>query len=192
MSFSKYGGLFMEKLKLVDKLKNKANISYEEAKDALEKSNWDMLEAMLYLEAHGKVQKPSLSIFYTNESKESYNENGEEVNLKKDTNENNFENKNSFEGVFEAICKAIDTCNNIFIEIIRNSRVILKIPFTVLIVLLFFAFWIVIPLMIIGLFFNMEFLVSSKKIDVDKINKVFKETSKVVKDVKGKFTNHMH
>lgn len=73
----------MEKLKLVDKLKNKANISYEEAKDALEKSNWDMLEAMLYLEAHGKVQKPSLSIFYTNESKESYNENGEEVNLKK-------------------------------------------------------------------------------------------------------------
>lgn len=182
----------MEKLKLVDKLKNKANISYEEAKDALEKSNWDMLEAMLYLEAHGKVQKPSLSIFYTNESKESYNENGEEVNLKKDTNENNFENKNSFEGVFEAICKAIDTCNNIFIEIIRNSRVILKISFTVLIVLLFFAFWIVIPLMIIGLFFNMEFLVSSKKIDVDKINKVFKETSKVVKDVKDKFTNHMH
>lgn len=182
----------MEKLKLVDKLKNKANISYEEAKDVLEKSNWDMLEAMLYLEAHGKVQKHSISIFYTNESKESYNENGEEVNLKKDTNENNFENKNSFEGVFEAICKAIDTCNNIFIEIIRNSRVILKIPFTVLIVLLFFAFWIVIPLMIIGLFFNMEFLVSSKKIDVDKINKVFKETSKVVKDVKGKFTNHMH
>ncbi|WFE18654.1 ubiquitin [Clostridium perfringens] len=182
----------MEKLKLVDKLKNKANISYEEAKDVLEKSNWDMLEAMLYLEAHGKVQKPSISIFYTNESKESYNENGEEVNLKEDTNENNFENKNSFEGVFEAICKAIDTCNNIFIEIIRNSRVILKIPFTVLIVLLFFAFWIVIPLMIIGLFFNMEFLVSSKKIDVDKINKVFKETSKVVKDVKGKFTNHMH
>ncbi len=182
----------MEKLKLVDKLKNKANISYEEAKDVLEKSNWDMLEAMLYLEAHGKVKKPSISIFYTNESKESYNENGEEVNLKKDTNENNFENKNGFEGVFEAICKAIDTCNNIFIEIIRNSRVILKIPFTVLIVLLFFAFWIVIPLMIIGLFFNMEFLVSSKKIDVDKINKVFKETSKVVKDVKDKFTNHMH
>ena len=69
---------------------------------------------------------------------------------------------------------------------------ILKIPFTVLIVLLFFAFWIVIPLMIIGLLFNMEFLVSSKKIDVDKINKVFKETSKVVNDVKGKFTNHMH
>ncbi|MDK0709502.1 ubiquitin [Clostridium perfringens] len=182
----------MEKLKLVDKLKNKANISYEEAKDALEKSNWDILESMLYLEAQGKVEKPSLSIFYTNESKESYNENGEEVNLKEDTNEKNFESKNGFEGVFEAICKAIDTCNNIFIEIIRNSRVILKIPFTVLIVLLFFAFWIVIPLMIIGLFFNMEFLVSSQKIDVDKINKVFNETSKVVKDVKGKFTNHIH
>ena len=30
----------MEKLELVDKLKDKTNISYEEAKMALENSNW--------------------------------------------------------------------------------------------------------------------------------------------------------
>lgn len=182
----------MEKLKLVDKLKEKANISYEEAKKALENSNWDMLDAMLYLEKHGKVKKPSVSIFYTNESKESYAEHGGVVNLKEDKNENNSESKNSFEGIFEAICKAIDTCNNIFIEIIRSNKVLLKIPFTVLILLLFFAFWMIIPLMLVGLFFDVEFLVSSKKVNVDKINKVFNEISKAVKDIKGKFTDHTH
>ena len=182
----------MEKLKLVDKLRDKANISYEEAKKALENSNWDMLDAMLYLEKHGKVKKPSVSIFYTNGSKESYTEHGEVVNLKEDKKKNNSESKNNFEGIFEAICKVIDTCNNIFIEIIKSNKVLLKIPFTVLILLLFFAFWMIIPLMIVGLFFDVEFLVSSKNVNVDKINKVFNEISKVVKDIKRKFTDHTH
>ena len=62
----------MESHKLVDKLKNETNISYEEAKIALEKSNWDILDAFVYLEEKGKVQKPSVSIFYTNEYKENY------------------------------------------------------------------------------------------------------------------------
>lgn len=190
--FSKYGGLFMEKLKLVDKLKDKANISYEEAKNALENSNWDMLDAMLYLEEHGRVKKPSVSIFYTNESKESYTSQGEVANIREDKEGNNFKSKNNFEGIFEAICKAIDTLNNIFVEIRRSNKVILKIPLTVWILLLFFAFWIVIPLIIVGLFFDVEFLVSSKKVNVDKINKVFNEISKMVKDIKRKFTDHIH
>lgn len=190
--FSKYGGLFMEKLKLIDKLKEKANISYEEAKNTLENSNWDMLDAVLYLEEHGRVKKPSVSIFYTNESKESYTSQGEVANIREDKEGNNFKSKNNFEGIFEAICKAIDTLNNIFVEIKRSNRVLLKIPLTVLILLLFFAFWIVIPLIIVGLFFDVEFLVSSKKVNVDKINKVFNEVSKAVKDIKDKFTDHMH
>lgn len=182
----------MEKRKLVDKLKEKANISYEEAKNALENSNWDMLDAMLYLEEHGRVKKPSVSIFYTNESKESYTSQGEVANIREDKEGNNFKSKNNFEGIFEAICKAIDTLNNIFVEIRRSGRVLLNIPLTVLILLLFFAFWIVIPLIIVGLFFDVEFLVSSKKVNVDKINKVFNEISKMVKDIKRKFTDHIH
>lgn len=62
----------MEDYKLVEKLKNEANISYEEAKIALERSNWDILDAFVYLEEKGKVQKPSVSIFYTNEYKENH------------------------------------------------------------------------------------------------------------------------
>ena len=180
----------MEKLKLVDKLRDKTNISYEEAKSALENNNWDILDAMLYLEENGRVEKPSVSIFYTNEYKESYTSQGEIGNISENRDNNYSKSKNNFEGIFEAICKAIDTCNNIFVEIRRRGIVLLKIPLTVLILLLFFTFWIIIPLMIVGLFFEIEFLVSSKSINtdkVDKVNEVFSEISKNVQIIKDKF-----
>lgn len=177
----------MEKVKLVDTLRDKTNISYEEAKSALENNNWDILDAMLYLEEHGRVKKPSISIFYTNEYKESYINQKEVVNIKEDRDNNNYKSRNNFGGIFEAICKAIDTCNNIFVEIRRRGRVLLKLPLTVLILLLFFAFWIIIPLMTVGLFFDIEFLVLAKSVNTDKVNKVFSEISKNVHNIKEKF-----
>lgn len=174
----------MEKLKLIDRLKNETNISYEEAKQVLEKTNWNLLDAMLFLEEMGKVKKPSNSIFYTNENKENYNYG--DVIVHKD--ENNYYNKgkkgNQFGGVFEAICRAIDTCNNIFLHIKRENREVLRIPSTVLILLLIFAFWMVIPLFIVGLFFDMEFSISGNKEIANKINNIFKVISANVKIIK--------
>ena len=90
----------MEDYKLVEKLKNEANISYEEAKSALEKSNWDILDAFVYLEEMGKVQKPSVNIFYTNEYKENH-KNGVIINNKdQGNNYNNSKKDNTFEGIF--------------------------------------------------------------------------------------------
>ena len=174
----------MENLKLVDKLKNKTNISYEEAKTVLEKSNWDILDAMLYLEEKGKVPKPSVSTFYTNEYKESYKY-IEIINNKDQKNKyNNGKKGNNFEGFFEVVCKVIDTYNNIFFEIKRENIAFLKIPITVMILLLIFAFWIVIPLAIVGLFFDIEFSLSGNKVETSKINNIFKMISANIKKVK--------
>ena len=101
----------MENLKLVDKLKNKTNISYEEAKTVLEKSNWDILDAMLYLEEKGKVPKPSISTFYTNEYKESYkyieviNNKDQKNNYNNTKKGNNFEGFFAIRGIFQLILK---------------------------------------------------------------------------------------
>lgn len=40
----------MDNFEKVEKLREKANVSYEEAKQALENCNWDILDAMIYLE----------------------------------------------------------------------------------------------------------------------------------------------
>lgn len=180
----------MDKLKLVDRLREKANISYEEAKIALENSNWDILEAMLYLEKHGKVNRPSVSIFYSNEYRESYTEHEEAHNNDDNINSDNSKSKDNFEGIFEAICKVIDTGNNIFLQVKKSNRVLVKIPLTVVVVLLFFAFWVIIPLIIVALFFDIEISLSSKRFDTDKIDKVneaFRYLLKVAQDIKKKF-----
>jgi len=176
----------MENHKLVDKLKNETNISYEEAKIVLERSNWDILDAFVYLEENGKIQKPSVSIFYTNEYKENYKYS--QVTIKKDQ-ENNYKNakkNNTFEGIFVAVCKMIDTCNNISFEIKKENKVFLRIPVTVIIVLLIFAFWIVIPLYIVGLFFDIEFSLSGKRVEINKINHVLKAISANIKKIKDR------
>ena len=45
----------MTNLEMVETLREKANVSYEEAKTALEASNWDLLDAILLLESEGKI-----------------------------------------------------------------------------------------------------------------------------------------
>ena len=58
-----------------------------------------------------------------------------------------------------------------------------------IILLLIFAFWFIIPLMIIGLFFEIEFSISSKRFSsdkIDRINKIFKELSIGAQDIVDK------
>ncbi|GIM28775.1 hypothetical protein CPJCM30710_14410 [Clostridium polyendosporum] len=43
-------------LELIDELRKRANVSYEEAKAALEKCNGNILEALVYLEKQNKVK----------------------------------------------------------------------------------------------------------------------------------------
>lgn len=172
----------MDKLKLIDKLREKTNVSYEEAKIALENSGWDILDALLYLEEKGRVKRPSVNIFYTNETR--YSEKKEE---NKKNKENRYESNNNFQGVFEAICKYIDTCNNILLQIKKKDRIFLKIPLTVIIILLFFAFWMIIPLTIALLFLDIELYIYSKTINTDKANRILKNISDNVKIIKEKF-----
>lgn len=174
----------MNKLKLVEKLQTKTNISYEEAKSILEKNNWNILDSMLYLEEHGKVEKPSVSIFYTNGEKAN--------NDREDRGSNDYESKNNFEGIFESVCKFIDKCNNIFLEIKRRDKLLLKMPLTVVIVLLFFGFWMIIPLMILGLFFDIEFSLSPKMVNTNKVNKVLHDISENVQNIKMKFKKELN
>lgn len=51
----------------VEKLQERANVSYEEAKDALEKCEGDILEALIMLEKDGKTAKPGAGSYSTNQ-----------------------------------------------------------------------------------------------------------------------------
>ena len=48
-------------IELIDELRRRANVSYENAKEALEKSNGDLVEALIYLESHDKIKSEGTS-----------------------------------------------------------------------------------------------------------------------------------
>ncbi|MEN6389200.1 MAG: DUF4342 domain-containing protein [Syntrophomonas sp.] len=45
-------------LELIEMLRERANVSYEEAKEALEKCNGDIVDALIYLEKQDKIKPP--------------------------------------------------------------------------------------------------------------------------------------
>lgn len=49
----------MEKFNKAETLRQKANVTYEEAKAALEQNDWDLMEAMIHLERTGAAQNGS-------------------------------------------------------------------------------------------------------------------------------------
>ena len=55
----------MEFFEKVEALREKANVSYEVAKEAMEACNYDMLDAMIYLEKQGKVNSGSTASYTT-------------------------------------------------------------------------------------------------------------------------------
>ena len=170
----------MKKIDMVEKLKNKFNISYEEAKFALETTNWNMLDAVVYLEDLGRIKKPLISTYFTNEHKETPKEALIEVKEYKSKKKDNI-----FENFFESICQIIDKGNNIFFIIRRKERTLVRLPITVMILLLLFAFWVIIPLFIIGLFFEMEYSLSGYNMENSDINKLFNSLSHFANNIKN-------
>ena len=55
----------MEMMEKVERLREKANVTYEEAKAALEETGGDLLDAIVLLERQGKVKEPAQSTFST-------------------------------------------------------------------------------------------------------------------------------
>lgn len=71
----------MINLSLIDKLQKQANVSFEDAREALEMTEWDVLDAYVWLQARGKIDSlPTESEPKENEKKE------EEKNMESNQN----------------------------------------------------------------------------------------------------------
>lgn len=161
----------MDKEKAIERLMSKTNLSYDLNKKALEEAEWDILDAMLILEEREEITKPETTVYYTNRTYEQKAANEIiRVQYKK-------EEKKSF---LEIICGLIDTLNNIFFKIVRNDQVLIKLPLTVVILLLFFTFWISVPLFIIGFFYDVEYSFVGRGAENKKINDFLRKVSREI------------
>lgn len=172
----------MDHFEKVEKLREHANVSYEEAKQALENSNWDMLDAMIFLEQSGKVHGPEQS---------SYTTQAEKVKIDIDEKECKSSFSDNLRRFGNWCLKLIEKGNNNSFCVERGNREIFRVPITLLVVLLVFAFWVVVPLLVVGLFFNMRYQFAGpdvRSVDID-INRAMDGAAEAAESIKNEFSS---
>ncbi len=136
----------MDHYEMVEKLRAKANVSYEEAKAALEASDWDMLDALVLLESEGKVKDAEKAPEFTTQEKKTE---------KAPVNENNM--KDGMHRLWELIKKLFQKGNANQFVITRNGQEMLSMPITVLVLLVLVLWPASMLVLFIALFFGARY-----------------------------------
>jgi len=150
----------MTTLEQVEKLRTMANVSYDEAKAALDAANGDLLEAIIYLEKQGKVTAPTGGGYYSSgKTADAYAGANKETCWEKQTkNCHGGETFISLMKKFGRFClKMIRKGNVNSFEVLKGEESKASAPVTAFVLLLIFIPWITIPLLIIGLFFGFRY-----------------------------------
>lgn len=178
----------MATLEQVEKLRARANVSYDEAKAALDATNGDLLEALIYLEKQGKVKAPQGNGYYSNEAAEPQDAAGQDRGAYRQA-----ERGSSFGDLlkrFGSFClRLLRKGNTNTFEVMKGDESKASIPVTVLVLLLVFAFWVTLPLMVIGLFFGLRYRFQGPDLGRESVNRAMDGVANAADDLKRSVTN---
>ena len=163
----------MDNFEKVEKIAERAHVSFEEAKAALEASNWDMLDAMIYLEKQGKAAG-SGSTYSTTYESNAYS--GEQNTRSTRTNTKTFGEK------VKDLLKKSD--ENHFRITRKNGEKLIEVPIWLAIIIVLALHGFALVLFIIGLFCGCGYsFVGPAKMDgANKVMNTFEETTESIKD----------
>ena len=171
----------MEQLEKVEKLRQRANVSYEEAKMALEQSNWDLLDAMVYLEQMGKVDAPNNSSYST-----SYEEQTQYVSVPDTIYYQNTSGEEFFSKMKRIMKKLWKKSKENFFCIHHKGEEVIKMRLWGLALTLLLAWHFAIPAMVISLFFGCHYSFCGKA-DLSGMNDVMNKAGAFAEKVKDEY-----
>lgn len=195
----------MTNLEKVEKLREKANVTYEDAKAALEATDWDMLDAILKLEKEGKIREQASA----SEGFEFNTDSTEDVNAAE--TQQGFQNADTPQQIVESYqthqeeqkkkesgkldgfwrwCKKIlkKSVDNKFI-VNRHGEQVMEIPVLLLVVLLLASVWTILIIMAVGLFFGFGYSFAGPDLGRKDINDAMAKANNVADDIKNGFQN---
>ena len=165
----------MDRIEMVEKLRKRANVTYEEAKAALEASEWDLLDAIVKLEKEGKVEKAA----YTTKR-----ESTEEERRESGSSGSERPRGDGFERFMAFVGRAIKKGNANSFCVLRHGEERFRLPVTALVLLLIFTFYLTLPLMVLGLFFGFHYRFAGPELGRDKINDAMEKAAQAAEKVK--------
>ena len=145
----------MNSMEMIEKLREYANVTYEEAKAALDEADGDLLEAVILLERQGKTKKP--------EQSQSINKIKEEEQLLYPIvpEQTEQQEKKASDGLGRKAARAVKKMMNILkrntFRVARNEEVLFQMPAWVFALILLLFWETVIPVMLIALFFGIRY-----------------------------------
>lgn len=167
----------MTNYEMVEKLREKASVSYEEAKRALEETNWDLLEAMLLLEKQGVTMQGGQDYSTKAKPKEPVGKDEKETSAFGD----------AMRQIWCWIRKAVVVGNTNSLVIERHGKEILSFPVTVLVVLLIPFFWAVIIALVAGLFLGLRYSFRGPNLGTNKVNDAMGKAADAAENLKDEF-----
>lgn len=172
----------MEAFEKVEKIREKTGVSYEEAKLALETNNYDLLDAIVCLERQGKVKAPEVETYTTTPQ-----ENSSEMVRAQAAYEQSCRKKSfgdHMDDFFRWVGKWIKKgCERNFV-VERHGERVMRMPILVFILLILFAFWVMVPLIVIGMFCDFHYRMEGEEKVVQDINHACGKVSEVCASVK--------
>lgn len=162
----------MTTLEQVEKLCTMATISYDEAKAALDLANGDLLAAIIDLEKQGKIKAPTGGGYYSSEKTADANEACKSKCREKQAKyDNGGETFTCLMKKFGKFClKMIRKGNANSFEVLKGEESKASAPVTAFALLLIFAPWITIPLIVIGLFFGFRYRFNGPDLSDNTVN----------------------
>lgn len=178
----------MVTLEQVEKLREYADISYDEAKVALENADGDILQALIDLERQGKVKPPQGGGKYRSEGSAIVSTSQPEYEESARSQSSQAGEKSAFSRNMRKLLlwmgDVLHKGNVNAFAVMKEHETIMKLPITVLVLLLIFAFWIILPLIIVGLFFGFRYLLIGPDIKSSTVNDAMNNVANAADEIK--------
>ena len=173
----------MDDLEKVETIRTKCNVSYTDAKAALDAADGNVLDAIIWLESQGKTQTTSAHAATESEpvDEPSAEMVAAQAAYEKSSEKTDFSKK--MDSVWEYLKKLFRLSLDTKFIATRRDAIILNIPILIPIVALF-AWGATIWLMLIGLFFGMRYRIDSDGDVPGSINNLMNHAADAADDIK--------
>lgn len=157
----------------VEKLKKYTGVSYAQAKEALEQTDGDILEAVILLEKQQKIQpQGEKTVVETKAEEKKDSQRSEKKSKDSELNE-------TFRDLGRFLKDLLHKGNTNRFDVIKDKKVVMMIPMTLFVLLILFAFWFMLPLLVIGLFFGYGYRFSGADLEKTNVNEAVDKVSDV-------------
>ena len=177
-------------LEMVERLREKAPVSYGQAKRALEYSGGNLLDALIYLEEQGAIPRQEGAYFTTRgeappppppappaPEPEAETGGGKKKKKKRPAREAKAGGRPS---LLQTLRRwLIDN----ELEIWRKDKPVTALPVLILVLLVIFAYYVTIPLLILGLFLGFRYRFSGPDLERDSLNDVMDNVADTAADL---------